>query len=91
MLYFQSFCTKAHGTVLAMSAALAMNEGCQLDIVTWDSRYALDVIGAAGLGKDFGSIHNLNNPLAKTYNAVFSVSRQQRLKFLLRGFSLGGW
>ncbi|KAJ3499394.1 hypothetical protein NLG97_g370 [Lecanicillium saksenae] len=39
----------------------------EMDISGWTARCALDIIGLAGVGVDFGSIKNPENPLAKSY------------------------
>ncbi|KAJ5083645.1 hypothetical protein N7456_013072 [Penicillium angulare] len=79
------FCQRASETIQEMRMAMKQNEGV-LDIANWASRYALDVIGSAGLGKDFGAIKDENNSLVKVYKKVFKVSKQQRIIFLLNTF-----
>lgn len=56
----------------------------------WASRATLDIMGVAGLGKDFGAIQNPNNVLNKTYRTVFRPSRQAALLGLLNIF-LPSW
>lgn len=56
----------------------------------WASRMTLDIIGVAGLGRDFGAIHNPNNELNQTYRTLLSPSRQARLLDILR-LLLPGW
>ncbi|CAL5874220.1 uncharacterized protein PFLUO_LOCUS8508 [Penicillium psychrofluorescens] len=59
------------------------NNGFEMDIANWASRYALDIIGLAGFGKDFGAIRNQCNPLVETYNTIFKVTKQKRALFFL--------
>lgn len=83
------FLSKVQETVHAMTASINnINNGGgkDMEITNWASRYALDVIGVAALGNDFGAIQDDANPLVKTYNAVFKVSKQQRIIFLLNSF-----
>ncbi|KAK1600029.1 cytochrome P450 [Colletotrichum navitas] len=54
-----------------------------LEIGSWASRTTLDIIGMAGMGRDFGAIRDPSNPLAQTYKQVFKPSRQARLLTLL--------
>lgn len=54
-----------------------------IDVGGWASRATLDIIGASGLGRDFGAIQNPNTELNAMYQRVFSPSKQgQRLAFL---------
>ncbi|EFQ29296.1 cytochrome P450 [Colletotrichum graminicola] len=54
-----------------------------LEIGSWASRTTLDIIGMAGMGRDFGAIRDPSNPLAQTYKQVFKPSRQAQLLTLL--------
>jgi cytochrome P450 len=47
-----------------------------MEIGGWASRATLDIIGMAGMGKDFGAIANPDTPLLRTYNTIFRPSRQ---------------
>ncbi|KUI60003.1 Cytochrome P450 4V2 [Cytospora mali] len=54
-----------------------------LEVGVWASRIALDIIGLAGIGRDFGAIADPTNELFKTYNYLFRPSAQaQFLAFL---------
>ncbi|KZL87821.1 cytochrome p450 [Colletotrichum incanum] len=63
-------------------AALGPNTAV-LEIGSWASRTTLDIIGMAGMGRDFGAIRDPSNPLAQTYQHVFKPSRQAQLLALL--------
>jgi cytochrome P450 len=54
-----------------------------VEVVEWASRTTLDLIGVAGLGKDFGAIKEEDNKLVKTYNVVFQPSAQARMLHLI--------
>ncbi|KAL3417262.1 cytochrome P450 [Phlyctema vagabunda] len=56
----------------------------------WASRATLDIIGIAGMGKDFGAIRDPDTLLNRTYRTVFKPSKQAQLLGLL-GMFLPGW
>lgn len=47
----------------------------RIDVKDWASRATLDIIGLAGLGRDFDSIKNPDNELNRTYKKIFSIGR----------------
>ena len=49
----------------------------------WASRITLDIIGVAGMGRDFDAIKTPKNPLTEAYARIFKPSRQARLLQLL--------
>lgn len=49
--------------------------GISVEVNGWTSRAALDIIGVAGLGRDFGAIKDPNNSLNQTYRRMFSPDR----------------
>lgn len=61
-----------------------------MEVGSWASRITLDIIGVAGLGRDFGAIADPTNKLFATYNLVFKPSRGARLLDML-GLILPGW
>ena len=61
-----------------------------VEIGGWGSRAALDIIGVAGMGKDFDAIEDPNTELNATYRNVFQPSRQQQIMGLL-GLFLPQW
>lgn len=61
-----------------------------LDVDDWAFRVALDIVGAAGLGRDFGSIRDPQVPLAKVTNEVYKP-RGQALILDLLYLVLPGW
>ncbi|KAF5665631.1 cytochrome P-450 monooxygenase [Fusarium denticulatum] len=54
-----------------------------VEVVEWASRITLDLIGVAGLGRDFGAIQDAKNEMVKTYNIVFQPSAQARMLHLI--------
>ncbi|KAK1451701.1 cytochrome P450 [Colletotrichum melonis] len=63
-------------------AALGPNTAV-LEIGNWASRTTLDIIGMAGMGRDFGAIRDPANPLNQTYQHVFKPSRQAQVLAVL--------
>lgn len=60
-----------------------------LEVGAWASRVTFDIIGIAGLGHDFGSIRDPDNPLVRTYQSVFKPSSQGQILGLLSLFLPG--
>jgi cytochrome P450 len=54
-----------------------------MEVGGWASRVTLDIIGVAGLGRDFGAIRDPDNNLNQTYQHVFKPSRQAQILNLL--------
>lgn len=46
-----------------------------IEIASWVSRATLDIIGSAGLGFEFNSLHDDQSPLNVTYRKVFEPTR----------------
>jgi cytochrome P450 len=76
------FWGKARESTLALTAALDENGTLDTEIGFWASQCTLDIIGLAGMGRDFGAIQNSDNPLAVTYRNVFKPSKAQKYFFL---------
>lgn len=57
-----------------------------VEVGDWASRSTLDIIGTAGLGKDFNSIQDPSNKLYQTYRTIFNPSRVARVMQLLGFF-----
>ncbi|GKZ18501.1 hypothetical protein AbraIFM66951_003381 [Aspergillus brasiliensis] len=55
-----------------------------LDIAEWSHRATLDMIGIAGMGQDFGAVHNPNADLVRAYASVFKPSKQDIVLAALR-------
>lgn len=56
-----------------------------IEIGSWASRATLDIIGVAGMGKDFDSITHPNNELYETYRKIFSNTRGAQLVQVILG------
>lgn len=55
-----------------------------LEVGGWASRSALDIIGSAGIGQNFGALENPKNELNMAYRTVFEPSRAAKLLILVR-------
>lgn len=54
-----------------------------IEASSWASRITLDIIGVAGLGRDFNAIKDPGNHLTEAYARLFEPSRQARMLQLL--------
>lgn len=63
-----------------------VSEAPTVEISNWSSRSALDIIGSAGMGHDFGAIKDPATELNATYRKIFSPSRQASLLSILSLF-----
>jgi cytochrome P450 len=57
-----------------------------IEVGNWASRVTLDIIGIAGMGRDFKAIQDPNSEINETYRAVFQPSRQAQFLGLLSMF-----
>ena len=55
------------------------NDTAVVEAGSWASRITLDIIGVAGLGRDFGAIKDPNNELSQAYWNLFKPNRQARI------------
>ena len=61
-----------------------------VEVNSWASRATLDIIGKAGLGRDFNTLKNPANALHQSYREVFSPGRAGQVLGLLGAF-LPAW
>ncbi|KAL9069642.1 MAG: hypothetical protein Q9157_006096 [Trypethelium eluteriae] len=66
------------------------NQSLTVEIGGWASRATLDIIGVAGMGKDFNSLQNPRNELTQAYQRVFDPGKVGRILQLL-GIFLPIW
>ena len=71
---------ESKGTITSLSDAPVV------EISTWTSRATLDIIGIAGMGKNFDAIANPNSELYGTYQKVFQPTSGQQLLGLMSFF-----
>ena len=60
-----------------------------IDVKDWASRATLDIIGLAGMGRDFEAIKDPNNELITTYKKIFSPGRGGQILAAL--FMIAPW
>lgn len=53
------------------------------EITRWASKVTLNIIGMAGLGRDFNVLKNSDDPLVEHYETIFNPSKQMLLYFVL--------
>jgi len=82
------FWDKSRESVLAMTSAVKTDP--VVEVGNWASRATLDMIGVAGLGRDFGAIKDPNNHLSQTYQSLLKPSAQGQILGLLSLF-VPGW
>ncbi len=61
-----------------------------VEVNGWASRCALDIIGVAGMGRDFGAIQDPENDLNQTYRKIFAPGRTGQILGIL-GIFLPSW
>jgi cytochrome P450 len=64
---YPTFWKKSCESVQAIADTCDEKGYTEMDIAPWTARCALDIIGLAGVGVDFGSIKNPENPLTHSY------------------------
>ncbi|KAL7789456.1 cytochrome P450 [Trichoderma ceciliae] len=65
------FWDKAREVVQAMTKECGQDGQTEMEVSEWASRVTLDIIGVAGLGKDFNAIQDETNDLVQTYQFLF--------------------
>lgn len=53
------------------------------EVGDWSSRATLDIVGTAGLGRDFGSLRDPDNELTRVYGKLFKPNRQAMILGLI--------
>jgi len=90
------FWSKSRESVHAMTEAVQRGsddpekDPSVIEVGSWASRATLDIIGVAGLGRDFGAIEDPTNELSQTYQSLFKPNRQGQMLGLMSLF-LPGW
>ncbi|KAK8042026.1 hypothetical protein PG993_006549 [Apiospora rasikravindrae] len=88
----QAMTREAHEGVSKLAVAQNGSKGIEssirkgwasFEVSEWASRATLDIVGVAGLGRDFGAIHNPDNELSSRYRVLFTPSRQARMLGIL--------
>ncbi|KAK3394828.1 cytochrome P450 [Podospora didyma] len=83
-------CVQAMTKQILLDAVPEDKNTAVIEVGNWASRATLDIIGVAGLGRDFRAIENPNNELNQTYQNLFKPSRQAQILALL-GQAIPPW
>ncbi|KAI8684130.1 hypothetical protein NCS57_00078500 [Fusarium keratoplasticum] len=80
------FWRKAKEVTQAMTTELGGRDEVELEVSSWASRATLDIIGVAGMGRDFGAIQDPESVLARTYRKIIKPSRAAQILGLISMF-----
>jgi cytochrome P450 len=82
---YPTFWAKSREMVNGMAKAIKNDvEGSSvLEIRDWSSRATLDIIGLAGMGRDFNALSDPSNELNQTYRTVFNPGRAAQIMQLV--------
>ena len=69
---------------LSLEDEKASEKQSVIEVGRWASRSALDIIGSAGMGQDFGALEDPGNKLNMAYRTVFEQTKIGRLLVLVR-------
>ena len=79
---YPAFWEKSRTLVEQIEGQIA-ESGEVVELNDWATRVTLDIIGEAGLGKDFGSLRNPNDKLVKNYNELLEPTAEKGLFFVV--------
>ncbi|KAK1249104.1 hypothetical protein MKX07_002620 [Trichoderma sp. CBMAI-0711] len=77
------FWDKSREVVQAMTHECGARGEAEMEIGEWASRVTLDIIGVAGLGRDFKAIQDEHNDLVQTYQFLFKPKPPAKIMVLL--------
>ncbi|KAF4549281.1 Cytochrome P450-like protein 36 [Elsinoe fawcettii] len=75
---------KALAVTEAIDQDIASNRVGSTEINSWASKVTLDIIGIAGLGREFNTLKNSDDPLVHTYESLLEPSFEKFLYFIAR-------
>lgn len=61
----------------------------ETDVCSWAQRVSLDIIGEAGFGWQFNTLHNPDNELAKNFEQIFAPTIENALLFAISVYGPG--
>ena len=67
------------------SHSIESSDATVLELQTWFSRAALDIIGVAGMGQDFGALQDADGGLSKSYQNMLAETKS---RFILQTISV---
>lgn len=80
------FWRKACDVVQVMTDECNADGYAEMDVDHWAGRVSLDIIGVAGLGRDFDATHNENDEIVKTYMIIATPTMGDRILLTLTDF-----
>lgn len=83
---YPTFWAKAGEALRAMTTSCESGNTDVVDIYEWAGRCSLDVVGATGMGVEFGAILDANNPLVQSYAQIARFSWQDTVLIALGKF-----
>ncbi|KAF2225315.1 putative P450 monooxygenase [Elsinoe ampelina] len=75
---------KAVAVTDAINQDIASNRVGSTEINSWASKITLDIIGIAGLGREFNTLKNSDDPLVQTYESLLEPTFERFLYFIAR-------
>ncbi|KAF2156400.1 putative P450 monooxygenase [Myriangium duriaei CBS 260.36] len=64
--------------------AASEKQSANVEINHWANKVTMDIIGVAGLGRDFNVLHNSDDELIRNYEELLEPSKSKTLFFLLQ-------
>ncbi|TXT04796.1 hypothetical protein VHUM_04064 [Vanrija humicola] len=64
------------GALIASGGKAQGTDGLKIETLRWFNRFALDVLGTAGMNVELGSMRNVDNELARAYKAMATQDPQ---------------
>jgi cytochrome P450 len=80
---YPAFWDKSRLMVDQIEAQIAESGNTVVELNDWATRATLDIIGTAGLGRDFGALRNPDDELVQKYNTLLEPSKENGIYFAL--------
>ncbi|KAM3544617.1 hypothetical protein ARSEF1564_002485 [Beauveria bassiana] len=80
------FWRKTCDVVQVMTKECDADGYAEFEVGRWAGRVSLDIIGVAGLGRDFNATHNEDDEIVKTYMLITTPTMQDRLLLVMADF-----
>ncbi|KGQ05870.1 Taurochenodeoxycholic 6 alpha-hydroxylase [Beauveria bassiana D1-5] len=80
------FWRKTCDVVQVMTKECDADGYAEFEVGHWASRVSLDIIGVAGLGRDFNATHDEDDEIVKTYMLITTPTMQDRLLLVMADF-----
>ncbi|KAL4910008.1 hypothetical protein BDW74DRAFT_186289 [Aspergillus multicolor] len=83
---YPTFWQKSREVTERVGDEIHATQGAVFEIGDWAARVALDIITLSAMGKDFGSIRDVDAPLAKVYHTVLQPTMGHVVIAVLKNF-----